>query len=96
MPTLFGLGFCNGLLWWHWPEAHSYWTLPMSIFMCGLYFTLDLAYLLVLWLNGEAICRWRIGRGTCADVGHGKDEIAGKGYFVWPGLTDCLLNVQVS
>ena len=43
------MGLCNGLLWWYWPEAHSYWTLPLSIFMCGLSFAFDVAYPFVLW-----------------------------------------------
>ncbi|KAK8105423.1 hypothetical protein PG999_008782 [Apiospora kogelbergensis] len=49
LGSLFGMGVCSGLLWWYWPEAHSYWTLPMSIFMCGLSFACDVAYPFVLW-----------------------------------------------
>lgn len=43
------MGLCNGVLWWYWPEAHSYWTQPMSIFMCGLSLMCDVIYPYVLW-----------------------------------------------
>ncbi|KAI1097131.1 hypothetical protein F4804DRAFT_328531 [Jackrogersella minutella] len=46
--SLCGLGFCNGLLWWYWPEAHSYFLQPMSIFMCGLSLLCDIVYPFVL------------------------------------------------
>ncbi|KAI0883595.1 uncharacterized protein GGS22DRAFT_190254 [Annulohypoxylon maeteangense] len=47
--SLLGLGFCNGLLWWYWPEAHSYFTHPMSIFIGGVSLICDLVYPFVLW-----------------------------------------------
>ncbi|KAI1089682.1 hypothetical protein F5B19DRAFT_485063 [Rostrohypoxylon terebratum] len=47
--SIFGLGFCSALLWWYWPEAHSYFVHPMSIFIGGLSLICDLVYPLVLW-----------------------------------------------
>ncbi|KAI0164251.1 hypothetical protein GGR52DRAFT_575606 [Hypoxylon sp. FL1284] len=47
--SLSGLGFCNGLLWWYWPEAHSYFTQPMSVFISGLSLLCEIAYPFILW-----------------------------------------------
>ncbi|KAI6092231.1 hypothetical protein F4821DRAFT_225173 [Hypoxylon rubiginosum] len=47
--SLFGLGFCSALMWWYWPEAHSYWIEPMSVFICGLSLICDIVYPFVLW-----------------------------------------------
>ncbi|KAI0121315.1 hypothetical protein BJ170DRAFT_704402 [Xylariales sp. AK1849] len=47
--SLCGMGFCNGVLWWYWPEAHSYWISPLGIFLCGLSLICDLVYPIVLW-----------------------------------------------
>ncbi|KAI1816440.1 hypothetical protein GGS20DRAFT_538350 [Poronia punctata] len=46
--SIFGMGVANGLLWWYWPEAHAFWTSPLSIFLCGLSFLCDAAFGLVL------------------------------------------------
>ncbi|KAI0535900.1 hypothetical protein GGR58DRAFT_477302 [Xylaria digitata] len=47
--SIFGMGVTNGLLWWYWPEAHSFWTSPLSIFICGLSFICDVIFGLVLF-----------------------------------------------
>ncbi|KAH8647255.1 hypothetical protein BX600DRAFT_484536 [Xylariales sp. PMI_506] len=47
--TVSGMVLCNGVLWWYWPEAHSYFTTSMGIFMCGLALICDLAYPVILW-----------------------------------------------
>ncbi|KAH6640069.1 hypothetical protein BKA67DRAFT_528325 [Truncatella angustata] len=42
--SLSGMGFCNGVLWWYWPEAHGYWVSPLGIFICGCSLAADTVY----------------------------------------------------
>ncbi|ORY58490.1 uncharacterized protein BCR38DRAFT_447456 [Pseudomassariella vexata] len=44
-----GMGLCNALLWWYWPEAHGYFLHPLGVFMCGLSLLCDLSYPFLLW-----------------------------------------------
>ncbi|KAL1853917.1 hypothetical protein Daus18300_011659, partial [Diaporthe australafricana] len=47
--TISGMGVCNAILWYYWPEAHGYFLNPLGMFICGTALLCDLVYPFALW-----------------------------------------------
>lgn len=47
--TIFGMGVCNAILWYYWPEAHGFFLNPLGIFLCGTALLCDMVYPFALW-----------------------------------------------
>lgn len=47
--TIFGMGVCNAILWYYWPEAHGFFLNPLGMFFCGTALLCDLVYPFALW-----------------------------------------------
>jgi hypothetical protein len=49
LGTQFGLTANSAVLWWYWPEAHSYFVNPFAVFLVGGATVLDVLYGPLLW-----------------------------------------------
>lgn len=58
-----GLNAYYGYCWWVWPEAHSYFMEPLSVFLWVTWMVADLGYLGVLWDVKRREQEWRVKMG---------------------------------